>query len=69
MLGPQICVKCRAEYDYEKVSEDVVNWFCPKCGETDSQDYALTIPEELYEEIYGTKWIKLREIYNREKHG
>jgi len=69
MLGPQICVKCRAEYNYEKISEDVVHWYCPKCGETDSQDYALTIPEELYEEIYGTKWIKLREIYNREKHG
>jgi predicted nucleic-acid-binding Zn-ribbon protein len=56
MLGPQICVKCRAAYNYEKISEDVVRWYCPKCGETESRDYAMTIPNELFEEIFGQKF-------------
>ena len=56
MLGPQICVKCRAAYFYEKINEEEVHWYCPKCGETESKDYALTISKELFEEIFGQKF-------------
>ena len=58
MLGPPVCLKCRVVFSYD-INDEEVKWFCPKCGITESSDYAFTVPEEILQEC----------IRNKEKDG
>lgn len=50
MLGPRVCMNCVCVYDYK--DPDLMDWACPVCKRTDSQDYALTISQENFDKIF-----------------
>ena len=67
MLGPPVCMKCIRFFDYvdsEEERERLVKkypearggwWWCSKCQNFESHDYALTVPKEILEECIRKK--------------
>lgn len=59
MLGPQVCVPCKEFYTSTTTypgptgytAQASVHWACPECGRVGAREYALTISEELLQEI------------------
>ena len=59
MLGPQVCVPCKEFYTHTTTYPGPtgytalasVHWACPACGRVGAREHALTISEELLQEI------------------